>query len=112
MTRAWGRDRPDCAAGSTRYSRRVAEPNWEGMPKKEGRGWRVYVLGVAILVLLIVIIQNSQTVPVDILFVETEMPLIIALVLAGALGALIGWALPHVRRSRRVEREQLEARRQ
>ena len=42
---------------------------------------------------------------VDFLFVETETPLIIALVIAGGLGALIGWALPHVRRSRRVERE-------
>jgi uncharacterized integral membrane protein len=90
----------------------VAQTNWEGMPKKEGRGWRVYVLGVAILLLAIIIVQNAQSVPVDILFIETEMPLIIALVLAGGLGALIGWALPHVRRSRRVEREQLEARRQ
>jgi hypothetical protein len=31
--------------------------------------------------------------------------LIIALVIAGALGALIGWAWPHVRRGRRAERD-------
>lgn len=79
--------------------------NWEGMPKKEGRGWRFYVLAIAGLLLAILIVQNAQKVTVDFLFVETQTPLIVALVIAGGLGALIGWALPHVRRSRRVERE-------
>jgi uncharacterized integral membrane protein len=81
----------------------VAETNWEGMPKKEGRGWRFYLLAVAGLLLAILIVQNAQKVTVDFLFVETQTPLIIALVIAGGLGALIGWALPHVRRSRRLE---------
>lgn len=78
--------------------------NWEGMPKKEGRGWRFYVLTVAGVLLLILIFQNAQKVEVDFLFVTTETPLIVALVIAGALGALIGWAAPHVRRSRKAER--------
>ena len=83
----------------------MAETNFEGMPKKEGRGWRVYVLAIAGLLLAILIVQNAQKVTVDFLFVETETPLIIALVVAGGLGALIGWALPHVRRSRKVQRD-------
>jgi uncharacterized integral membrane protein len=74
------------------------------MPKKEGRGWRVYVLGIAAVLLLVMIAQNAQKVTVDFLFVETQTPLIVALVIAGGLGALIGWALPHVRRSRKAER--------
>jgi uncharacterized integral membrane protein len=74
------------------------------MPKKEGRGWRFYLLAVAALLLLILIIQNAQKVEIDLLFVNTEAPLIVALVIAGGLGALIGWALPHVRRSRKAER--------
>jgi len=78
--------------------------NLEGMPKQEGRGWRFYVICVASLLLAILIVQNAQKVTVDFLFVETETPLIVALVIAGALGALIGWALPHVRRSRKAER--------
>lgn len=87
----------------------MSEPrNFEGMPKKEGRGWRFYVLAIAGLLLAILIVQNAQKVTVDFLFVETQTPLIVALVIAGALGALIGWALPHVRRSRRVERERAE----
>lgn len=77
----------------------------EGSPRRQGPGWRTWVLGGAALVLLIFVIQNSQRVTVDFLFVETETPLIFALLVAGALGALIGWAWPHVRRGRRQERE-------
>jgi uncharacterized integral membrane protein len=83
----------------------VAEQNWEGMPRKEGRGWRTWLLGIAGVLLLILVAQNFQEVDVDFLFIHTTTPLIVALVIAGGLGALIGWALPHVRRSRRVERE-------
>ena len=63
------------------------------------------MLVVAILLLAIFVLQNAQKVTVDFLFVETETPLIFALLIAGALGALIGWAWPHVRRGRRQERE-------
>lgn len=77
----------------------------EGAPRGEGHSWRLYVLAVALLVLLIFVVQNSQKVTVDFLFTETETPLIFALLLAGVLGALIGWAWPHVRRGRRRERE-------
>jgi uncharacterized integral membrane protein len=72
---------------------------------KEPRGWRFYVLATAGVLLLILVAQNLQQVQLDFLFIHTQTPLIVALVIAGALGALIGWALPHVRRSRRVERE-------
>jgi uncharacterized integral membrane protein len=77
----------------------------EGLPRHEGRGWRTYVLVIAIVVLLIFVIQNSQKVNVDFLFSETQTPLILALLIAGGLGALIGWAWPHVRRDRRNQRE-------
>ena len=74
------------------------------MPKNEGRGFRFYVLAIAALLFLILVAQNAQKVTVDFLFVETQTPLIVALLIAGGLGALIGWALPHVRRSRKAER--------
>jgi uncharacterized integral membrane protein len=74
-------------------------------PRREGRGWRTYVLGIAIVLLAIFVAQNAQKVEVDFLFTETETPLILALLIAGGLGALIGWAWPHVRRGRRQERE-------
>lgn len=66
--------------------------------RKEGRGWKFYV-GIAALVLLaIFVIQNSQDVQVEFLFTTTDTPLFLALLLAGGLGALIGWAAPRVRR--------------
>lgn len=83
-------------------ARRPPDPG--GLPRKEGRSWRFYVLAIAALLLAIFVIQNSQRVTVDFLFTETETPLIFALIIAGALGGLIGWAWPHVRRGRRQER--------
>jgi uncharacterized integral membrane protein len=71
---------------------------------KEARGWRFYLLATAGVLLLILVAQNLQQVKLDFLFIHTTTPLIVALLIAGALGALIGWALPHVRRSRRLER--------
>ena len=73
--------------------------------RQEGRGWKFYVLAVAAFLLLVFVIQNSQSVKVKLLFTETETPLIVALLIAGVLGGLIGWAWPYVRRGRRQERE-------
>jgi uncharacterized integral membrane protein len=80
-------------------------PQIDGLPRKEGRGWRFYLLAAAAVILLIFVVQNSQKVTVDFLFTETNTPLIFALLVAGALGAVIGWAWPHVRRGRKRERE-------
>ena len=67
-------------------------------PRKEGMGWKGYALGVAALVLAILILQNLQEVEVRFLFINTKIPLIFALLIVGALGVLIGWATPRVRR--------------
>lgn len=66
--------------------------------RREGSGWRRYALGIAALILAVFVIQNSQTVRVEFLLTQTDTPLIFALLFAGALGALIGWAAPKVRR--------------
>ena len=64
-------------------------------------GWKGYGLIVAAILLAILILQNLQEVEVDFLFIHSTIPLIFALLLAGALGALIGWAAPRVRRGGR-----------
>jgi uncharacterized integral membrane protein len=68
------------------------------LPKKEGRGWKTYALGTAGILMAILILQNLQEVEVRFLFINTQIPLIFALLIVGALGALVGWAAPRVRR--------------
>lgn len=72
-------------------------------PKAERRSWRLWAFGIAALLLAIVVVQNAQKVPVDLLFIDTTMPLIIALLTAGILGFIIGWLAPIVRRGRRAD---------
>lgn len=66
--------------------------------------WRAWTVGVLIAVVVIVALQNSQQVRVDVLFVTVDAPLIVTLLVAVAIGALIGYAAPVIRRHRRDER--------
>ena len=61
--------------------------------------WRGWALLVAIVLLLIFILQNSQEVEIKFLiFGSINTALIFALVISALLGALIGWLAPRVRR--------------
>jgi uncharacterized integral membrane protein len=66
--------------------------------------WRTWAVGALIALVLIVALQNSQQVRVDVLFVTIDAPLIITLLVAVAIGTLIGYVAPVVRRHRRDER--------
>lgn len=66
--------------------------------------WRAWLAGVLAALVLVVALQNSQQVGVDILFVDVNAPLIVIILGAAAIGALIGYAAPLVRRRRREER--------
>jgi uncharacterized integral membrane protein len=72
-------------------------------PRSERAEWKRWVAGIAAVLLLILIVQNSQKVEVNFFFASTETPLVFALLIAGALGALIGWLAPRVRGRRRDE---------
>ena len=69
-------------------------------PAAQRTNWKLWAALVAVIVLIVFVVQNSQEVTVDFLFTTTETPLIFALLIAGALGAAIGWLLPRVRRGR------------
>ncbi len=71
--------------------------------------WRAWLVGVLVALVAIVALQNSQQVRVDILFVNVSAPLILILLAAVAIGALIGYVAPLVRRHRRDERGQGKA---
>lgn len=70
-------------------------------PPKNETNWRAWGLGVLILLVLIFIAQNSQTVKIKFLFFDASMPLIFGLLIAVILGVLIGYIGPIVRRHQR-----------
>jgi len=69
--------------------------------QKKPVNWRAWGVGVLVALVLIVALQNSQQVRVDVLFITVDAPLIITLLAAVAIGALIGYVAPLVRRHRR-----------
>jgi uncharacterized integral membrane protein len=82
----------------------------ESMPQEDkGVNWRAWAVGILSVLVLVVALQNSQQVSVDILFVSTEAPLIVILLAAVAIGALIGYVAPVLRRHRRAERSAHQA---
>jgi uncharacterized integral membrane protein len=75
------------------------------MPEERKQtNWRAWAVGVLIALVLIVALQNSQEVSVEVLFVSVTAPLIVTLLVAVGVGALIGYVAPLVRRHRRDER--------
>jgi uncharacterized integral membrane protein len=77
----------------------MAPPD-ELQPQAQKSSWRAWALGIAVLLVVILIAQNSQDVKVKFLFVDTTTPLIFALLIAAVLGAVIGYVGPLVRRHR------------
>lgn len=80
------------------------------MPTREKKpvNWRAWLVGGLAALVLIVALQNSQEVSFDFLFASFKAPLIVIILLAVAIGMLIGYVAPVVRRHRREERRQLE----
>jgi uncharacterized integral membrane protein len=80
------------------------------MPQeKKPVNWRAWLVGTLSALVLIVALQNSQSVSFDVLFASFEAPLIIVILLAVGVGALIGYVAPVLRRHRREERQQHNA---
>ena len=86
----------------------AGRPRTPSAPQKRSsnRGWRVYAAGAIAVLVLVFVIQNSQKVEFNFLFANTSTPLFFVIAISVALGALIGWMFPHVRRDRRRERSE------
>ena len=88
------------------YPRRSdSAPLLGGRTNQSGSNWRHWLLGIALLLITIICLQNSQEVEMDILFIHTTAPLIAALLIAAALGAIVGYVGPVMRRHRRSEKD-------
>jgi uncharacterized integral membrane protein len=72
--------------------------------EKKPTNWRAWAIGGLVALVVIVALQNSQQVSVEVLFASFNAPLIVMLLVFAALGALIGWAAPVLIRHRRAGR--------
>ena len=74
----------------------------EGTPgsAKTGRGTKFWLMVAFVILGFVFVAVNFQKVTIDFIIAETKAPLVIALLLAGFFGFVIGLALPRLRRPR------------
>jgi uncharacterized integral membrane protein len=70
----------------------------EGAPASGGRGARFWVVVALAIVGFVFIVVNFQKVEIDFIVGKAEAPLVIALLISGFIGFVIGLALPRFRR--------------
>jgi len=75
--------------------------------QKGETNWKLWAMGIGVLLFLIVILQNSQSVDFKLLFVSTHSPLILLLAVSALIGAAIGYLAPIMRRHRVSARKEL-----
>jgi uncharacterized integral membrane protein len=73
--------------------------------QRKSVNWRGWAFGILAALVLIVALQNSQQVSVDVLFVNLDAPLIVVILVAALVGAFLGYVAPLIRRHRREERQ-------
>jgi uncharacterized integral membrane protein len=66
---------------------------------------RRIVLGVILLYVLILVLANRRSTPVNFVFFKTEASLFVILLLALALGFVVGWLFDDLRERRRRKKE-------
>jgi uncharacterized integral membrane protein len=69
----------------------------EGTGRSEGRGAKFYLMIVLVAVGFVFVAVNFQKVKIDFVIGSTEAPLVVALLISGGIGFLIGLVLPRFR---------------
>jgi uncharacterized integral membrane protein len=75
-----------------------------GPQEKKETNWRAWIVGILVVLVIVVCLQNSQKVSVEVLFASFDAPLIIVLAAFTLIGMAIGYIGPVWRRHRREER--------
>jgi uncharacterized integral membrane protein len=75
-----------------------------GPKEKKPTNWRAWLVGILVVLVIVVCLQNSQKVSVEVLFASFDAPLIIVLAVFTLIGVLIGYIGPVWRRHRREEK--------
>lgn len=83
----------------------VPEGRGVGDYRREGLGGAAITLIVVGVLLLVFVLQNLEDANVDFLFWETDVSIGLALLIAAALGFVLGWGFAWMRRrARRLDR--------
>lgn len=75
-----------------------------GPQEQKPINWRLWITAILVALVVIVCLQNSQKVSVEVLFASFDAPLIIVLAAFTLIGMLIGYIGPVYRRHRREEK--------
>jgi uncharacterized integral membrane protein len=78
-----------------------AQTPLERAPKKSPWTPRRIILGVVVLYLVVVVLANRNQVAVNFVFFKTEASLFVVLLMAIALGFLVGWLFDDIRARRK-----------
>lgn len=73
-------------------------------PEKKPVNWRAWIVGALVALVIIVALQNSQQVSVEVLTASFNAPLIVVILISVLVGAVVGYAAPVLLRHRRDER--------
>ena len=80
------------------------KPTLEGAKRRSPWTARRIILGVILAYVLILVLANRQTTPVNFVFFKTKASLFVILLLAVGLGFLAGWLFDDVRDRRKRRR--------
>jgi uncharacterized integral membrane protein len=75
----------------------------EGTVRNQGRGAKFWLIIALIALGFLLVAVNFQKVTIDFVVGETKAPLAVALLLSGAIGFVIGLALPRFRRGDKTD---------
>jgi uncharacterized integral membrane protein len=70
----------------------------EGLPRSEGRGARFWFIVVLAALGVLFAAVNFQKVSINFIVGEAHAPLVVALLISGGIGFVVGLALPRFRR--------------
>jgi uncharacterized integral membrane protein len=70
----------------------------EGVPTSGGRGARFWFIVVLAVLGVVFAAVNFQKVTIDFILGEANAPLVVALLISGGIGFIVGLALPRFRR--------------
>jgi uncharacterized integral membrane protein len=70
----------------------------KGATRSEGRGARFWLIVILAVLGLVFAAVNFQKVKIDFIVGEAHAPLVIALLISGGIGFIVGLALPRFRR--------------